>query len=165
MVKAFRDMKYEQCKAEACLYYAWTVFGLILWVTWVNDCLVVGNPEGVKVTKERLMARFDCDEVGSMDEYVGCKLERNFEDRWIKITQPVLLQSFSDEFGVTAENAPGTPAEPGSVLVAGEEADELSPVRKSKYQTGAGKLLHMMRWSIPDILNAVRKLSCFMRGK
>ena len=31
-------------------------------------------------------------------------------------------------------------------------------------QTKVGKLLHMMRWSRPDILKAVRELSKFMSG-
>ena len=41
---------------------------------------------------------FDCDEVGKLNEYVGCKINFNQEEGWIKLTQPVLLQSFEDEF-------------------------------------------------------------------
>ena len=32
------------------------------------------------------------------------------------------------------------------------------------YRSGVGKLLHMMRWSRPEILNSVRELSRFMSG-
>ena len=35
--------------------------------------------------------------------------------------------------------------------------------KQKKYISGTGKLLHMMRWSRPDILNAVRELSKHMK--
>jgi hypothetical protein len=61
--------------------------------------------------------RFDCDIIGNMNEYVGCKLEQNKEKRWIKFTQPVLLQSYTDEFNLPDELQPTTPAEGGPILV------------------------------------------------
>jgi hypothetical protein len=44
------------------------------------------------------MSLSDCDDVGPMVEYIGNKIE--FGKNKIKLTQPVLLQSFVDEFGV-----------------------------------------------------------------
>eukprot|EP00979_Chaetoceros_neogracilis_P018749 scaffold11121_cov544-Chaetoceros_neogracile.AAC.1 len=38
---------------------------------------------------------FECEDVGDFDEYVGCKISR---DEGFKFTQPVMLQSFKDEF-------------------------------------------------------------------
>jgi hypothetical protein len=35
---------------------------------------------------------------------------------------------------------------------------------QKRYQSGVGKLLHMMRWSRPDTLNSVRELSRFMQS-
>ena len=40
LLKAFYDMCYKQSKADPCLYYQWTSIGLILWISWVDDCLV-----------------------------------------------------------------------------------------------------------------------------
>jgi hypothetical protein len=56
--------------------FKWNHHGLVVWVSWIDDCLVIGNDEGVTHTKNQLMNRFDCDEVGHMDEYVGCKIDR-----------------------------------------------------------------------------------------
>jgi hypothetical protein len=44
--------------------------------------------------------KFDCNKIGNMDKYVGCKVDRNFDDKSIKLTQPVMLQSFVDEFSM-----------------------------------------------------------------
>jgi hypothetical protein len=42
------------------------------------------------------------------------------------------------------------------------EDKKLSQDGQKVYRSGVGKLLHVMRWSGPDILNAVRELSHFM---
>ena len=89
-------MLFDHSKADPCLLYKWTKSGLILWVTWVDDCLVCGKKEGVLTSKKQLMDRFDCDEIGKLTEYIGCKIDRG--NGWMKLTQPVLLQSFEDEF-------------------------------------------------------------------
>ena len=78
----------------------------------------------------------------------------------MRLTQPVLLQSFKDEFELPDEETPATPAVPGSVLIDGEI--DTNQKELSSYRTGVGKFLHMARWTRPEILNAVRELSRFM---
>lgn len=39
-VMAFRHMTFERSKADPCLFFKWTEHGLVLWVTWVDDCLL-----------------------------------------------------------------------------------------------------------------------------
>ena len=76
----------------------------------------------------------------------------------MKITQLVLLQSFKDEFQLP-DKAHNTPAEPGQVLHEAKEGEILGDEEQTKYRSGVGKLLHFMRWSRPQIWNAVRELT------
>ena len=69
LLKAFKAMNFERSKADPCLYFAWTEHGLVTWVSWVDNCLVCGSAEGVRIAKAQMMEQFDCDEVGNMDEY------------------------------------------------------------------------------------------------
>ena len=128
--------------ADLCMYYSWTMTGPVIWLKWINDCLIAGNEDGVKAAKEQMKQRFDCDDVGTLTEYVGCRVDRNKNS--IKFTQPVLLQSFEDEFGCTG-NKVKILAETGSVLVRNEH-NSLSEVEQFKYYSGVCKLLHMMGW-------------------
>jgi hypothetical protein len=93
-----------------------------------------------------------------MKEYIGCKIDR--KPGQLKVSQPVLLQSLIDEFDLPDDNYPSTPAEPGSILMSGEM---ITMTEQSKYRSGVGKLLYLMRWSRPDIMNSVRELSRFMQ--
>ena len=161
LLQCFKSMGFDRSKADPCLYFKWTIGGLVLWLSWVDDCLAVGSLDNVNKAKKQMTDRFDCDVIGNMDEYVGCKVEYNRRERWIKLTQPVLLQSFKDEFELP-ESVPSTPAEPGQMLLSGDEESPLKASDQKTYRKGVGKLLHMMRWSRPDILNSVRELSKYM---
>jgi hypothetical protein len=60
------------------------MYGLVLIVTWIDDCLIVGNDKAAIAAKEQLKARLECDDVGELNEYIGCKIERT--DEYIKLT-------------------------------------------------------------------------------
>ena len=71
-----------------------------------------------------------------------------------------MIQSFMDDFQINNEER--IPASPGQVLLRCEDDYSINEKLIKKYQSGVGKLLHMMRLSQPDILNAVRELSKHM---
>jgi hypothetical protein len=79
---------------------------------------------------------FDWDEVGMMKEYIGYKNEHDQEGGWMKITQPVLLQSLQAEF--TLLNAVLVLlAVPGDVVTKGD--DDSTAGEKGYYRKGVGK--------------------------
>ena len=118
--------------------------------------LCIGCPKDVEESKNAFMKLFDCDDIGEFKEYVGCKITR--DDKSIKFTQPVLLQSFKDEFELPNRNYE-TPGEPGKVLTKVIEGTEVDNKMQTEFRSGVGKLLHLMRWSRPEIWNAVRECS------
>jgi hypothetical protein len=46
----------------------------------MDDCLVVGSKKNIKNAKQKIINCFDYDIIGNMDEYVRCKLERNWKE-------------------------------------------------------------------------------------
>jgi hypothetical protein len=108
------------------------------------------------------MSLFDCDDAGYMKEYIGNKIEMG--DGMIKMTQPVLLQSFVDEFEVSENCHVNLPAKAGQVLIKGKEEDIMSNQMMTKYRLGVGKLRYLATWSRLDILNTVREVSRHMKA-
>jgi hypothetical protein len=117
-----------------------------------------GPTDEVPAESQEFNKRFECDDVGEVDEYVGCKITRNMKDNSFKFTQPVLLQSFEDEYELSDRN-PKTPAEASTVLVHAATDETVGKKEHTYYRSGVGKLLHMSRWSRPEIQNAVRELT------
>ena len=146
------------------MYHRWTENGLNLWISYVDDCLNVGHPKDVEEARDRMLQEFDCDDIGKFEECIGCKIDINREERSLRITQPTLIQSFEDEFGAKASDGMSTPAIPGSVLKIEEGDKALEGEQLTKHRSGVGKLLHLVKWSRPEIKNVIRDLSRFMTG-
>ena len=158
LLKAMNHMKCNRSDCDPCLYWKHTDNGMIIWLSWVDDCLCIGNDNDVKEAKADIMKLFDCDDIDEFKEYVGCMIEHDMEKRSLVMTQPVMLQSFEDEFDLPAYDY-ASPAEPGKVLEEVHEGQELNPNEQSNFRKGVGKLLHMMRWTRPEIWNSVREVS------
>ena len=164
-MSVINDIKFNRSNADACMYYRWSPRGLTMCISWVDDVLICGPKSDVAAAKKDFGRHFECDEQGELKEYIGCKIDRDKEQRSIKFTQPVMLQSFEDEFNLPEGDPPELPATAGDVLRRAEDASEnIGLTEQSAYRSGVGKLLHMMRWSRPDILNRVRELSRYMSG-
>ena len=103
--------------------------------------MIWGPSEIIPVESKKFTCRFDCDEVGEVREYVGCKVEQNKNDGSIKFTQPVLLQSYKDEFELS-DKKPLTPAEAGNVLMKADKKDAVGKKQHTYFRSGVGKLLH-----------------------
>ena len=153
LLKAIRAMGLKRSKADPCVYFRWSENGLMIWSSWVDDLLSGGHKNDVDEGREKLKTHFDLDEIGELKEYVGCKTVYNKEEGWMLLTQPVLIQSFKDEFELPS-NTYGTPAAPGTVLVEGGEP--LNQEEHAQYRTGVGKLIHLSKFTRRDIQNAVR---------
>jgi hypothetical protein len=156
-------MKFSRGAADPCVYFRWGVDGLVLIASWVDDLLICGCEKAVMNVKKELFSHLKCDDVGELTEYVGCKIVRTANS--IQLTQPVLIQSFQDEFNLPESmKATKTPAPGGQVLMKGVEETMVYDATHSVYRSGVGKLMHLMRWSKPEIWNSVRELSRFFAG-
>ena len=161
--KAMKDMKFRRNTTDPCFNFKWTDNGLVLWFTWVNDNGCAGCSTNVKRAVTEMRSRFECNYLGPMTEYLGYKIDHYRQNRTMKITQPVMIQGFEDEFKLE-DRKRITPTEPGSVLPPAEERNFVGPKDQKYYRNGVGKLLHIARKSKPEIQNATRELSRSVKG-
>ena len=101
------------------------------------------------------MNRFDCDEIGSMDEYVGWQLKCDYYNKTLEFTQTVLLQRFEDEFDWPT----------GYILIKDKHYEGMSEKYQKVYRYIVGKFLHLVKWSIPEYLNSFIEISRLMGKK
>ena len=60
----------------------------MVWLSWIDDCMVWGPQEVIGKESKEFTSRFDCDEVGEVKEYVGCKVDHDKKLRQIKLLNP-----------------------------------------------------------------------------
>ena len=101
-----------------------------------------------------MMKSFDCDDVINIDKYVWCKINRH--DGFL-----VMLQSFSNDFAFL-KRVPTEFKMPGKTLKKSTEEDIDPPEERIYFLNNVGKLVHIIRWSRPDIYNLMQYLTCQM---
>ena len=77
MRQAFTHMKYTRNEADPCMYFKWVDNKMVIWLIWVDDCLITGPKEMVQDAKDQIMDIFECKDIGKLKEYVGCKVEHD----------------------------------------------------------------------------------------
>lgn len=77
LLRTMRKPKYEKSKADLCLYFKWKSGRLSLWLSWVDDLINLGSKEDVKQAVKNMKQEFECDDIGEITEYVGCKIDVN----------------------------------------------------------------------------------------
>ncbi len=78
--KAKRAMQangFKQSNADPCPFFKWRPEGVVIWLTWVDDNLVIAPPSIVEEEKGMMRQHFKCDDIGDSNEYFGCKIDQN----------------------------------------------------------------------------------------
>jgi Reverse transcriptase (RNA-dependent DNA polymerase) len=151
--RTIKAIAFKRSGADPCLYYKWNNGMLMVIVSWVDDFFIAGCEKEVMIVKENIKKHFECDDIRSIQEYFGNKVEIDSDS--IKLTKPVLIQSLKDEFEIPNGEYPNNPGVPGSVLPAVIEGEELGEKDMKTYRSGVGKLLCLVRWSRLKAWNAV----------
>ena len=87
---------------------------------------------------------YKCDNLGYTNEYIRYKIDWNLEEGYVNLTQPVLIQSYGNEFGFYVHGLTlQTRAEKGRILSKGEKL--VLPGNHKKYRTQVDKLLNTFR--------------------
>ena len=60
LVKQMTDHEYQRSKVDPCLYFVWKEGRLVVWVSWINDLLIIGEKLDIEQIKSDLNDAFVC---------------------------------------------------------------------------------------------------------
>ena len=58
LLDAMKKLGFKRSLCDPCVYYKWTTNGLVLWISWIDDILCVGNHDDVMEPKNEFMKIF-----------------------------------------------------------------------------------------------------------
>ena len=74
--------KHKRNNADPCMYYSWdSSDNGAIWISWNDDNLCIGNRKVVEREVKKLSDIFKVDNVGTIEEYVGCKIDID-QEKW-----------------------------------------------------------------------------------
>ena len=133
LLKIMKNMGHTHSIADPCMFFFRNNAGeFLLLLSWVDDNLLVVILDVVKVKGKKITREFEIDDVSELKEFIRCKVEINKSVRLAKFTQPVMIQSFQNEFG-TGKKKHVAPPEMITMLKKLEPDKILANKDQSKY--------------------------------
>ena len=113
-----------------------------------------------EVQVEKVKKTFEVDDVGPLEDYLGCKLAFDWERRSCKLTQPVHIKSMKDKHNANDVPAVTLPAQGEKVLPKNyTDSKILDKEEHKEYREIVGRIMHMTAWTRPDVAKAIREAS------
>jgi Reverse transcriptase (RNA-dependent DNA polymerase)/gag-polypeptide of LTR copia-type/Integrase core domain/GAG-pre-integrase domain/Zinc knuckle len=144
--------------ADPCLYMIKFKDATTFVLVHVDDCLVVGNSDGVLYAKGLIKSLFDVKDFGTAGTFLGLDVVRDRAARNLWLGQPRYVQSIIDQFNLGKCNPRVAPLDTGSQLTSNGEMLGLDV----PYSALVGSLLYLATNTRPDISHAVGLLSRFV---
>lgn len=131
----------------------------------VDDIKIIG-PKGsgaIQRVKAELAAAFSMVDMGPISFYSGLKVERNRENRTLKLSQPAYIDKILEKFHRYKANSVNTSMKEEALLTPKTDG-EASPSEREKYQGMIGSLMFSMVETRPDIAFATSVASRFSKN-
>lgn len=149
---------FQRSKSDQCLYVRGVGNKKIYLISYVDDILVIGHDlNEIKLVKKSLATGFDMTDGGEITSFLGMKIERNLQQRTMRISQRRYLEALLDRFNMTDCKASFVPMEYRLRLEKGIEENRTS----KPYRELVGCLMYVTLTSRPDLSAAVNYYSQF----
>jgi Reverse transcriptase (RNA-dependent DNA polymerase) len=136
-------------------------------ILYVDDGVIFGTQKIVEQVMKSISLVLKVKDLGEVKNFVGCRLVHSTDGKAIHIFQPKLIKNLEDSFSqyVNTNRKFQTPGATKTVVMRPEKGDNvLSPKDQTRYRSGVGMLLYLVKHSRPDISNAVRELTKVLDG-
>jgi Reverse transcriptase (RNA-dependent DNA polymerase) len=167
-ISILKEIGFVQSIAEPCLLTRSSDKGIVLMVIHVDDCFVVGHTEAVEeiihmIKKSGLEVKVE----KNFTDYLGCEIFVIQDQTKAWMGQQNMINRIEKNFGkfvkgVGFVKTPGTPN--FNLIQPKNDDDKISEDAQKVYRSGVGSLLYLVKYSRPDISNAVRELDKGMSG-
>jgi hypothetical protein len=164
-----KKIGFRQCPSDPCLFFLKNEHGIALLICYVDDCGLAYSSESVKehVLKGIKEHGLNFTVMNTLDDYLSCEIVFNKAKDKAWVGQPHMIKKIAKTFDEEVEGMQkyGTPGTPGQGLTKPKEGDTLMESKmQSRYKSGVGMLLYLVKHSRPDIANAVRELTKCLVG-
>lgn len=117
----------------------------------------------IERVKSKLTSAFSMVNMGPISFYLGLKVQRDRENRTIKLSQPAYIDKVLSKFHLNKAHSVNTPIKE-TVLLEQRTDGEGSPSEKERYQGMEGSLMFSMVETRPDIAFAPSIASHFAKN-
>ena len=161
-----KSIRFTGGDVDPCLLFKKTKNGLVLIGLYVDDLLIIGIDKDIEIMIGDIEKYFKVKVKGDLKDYWSCAIKFNKDGLKAWIGQPHLIKKLQKVFEeeILDKHRCSTPRTPGFMIIRGEDFEKVTKEEQSKYRTGVGVLLFLIKHSHPNIANCTRELSKVLDG-
>jgi hypothetical protein len=162
---SLQNIGFVKCASDNCLMMRNNSEGTVIICIYVDDVCCIGEQNAITTAIKDIEAIYAIKRIGELSEFIGVNIETKGNKMYLSQEDTIkrLEKMFNEEMKNMKEYE--TPASQNDTVMRPIEKEErLSQEGQSKYRSGVGTLLWLMKHSRPDIANAVREASKVMDG-
>jgi hypothetical protein len=163
-VQIMKKIGFKQSDAEPCLLYRKEGKDVVMVVIHVDDCYMIGTKAGLKKTTDQIQQNGLTVKVDtSTSDYLSCEIVFDAGKTKAWLGQPHMVKKLETKYQdliATNRQEYMTPGTPGLNIIRPPTPDDaLDEADQKLFRSGVGSLLQFIKYSRPDVANAVRELS------
>jgi Reverse transcriptase (RNA-dependent DNA polymerase) len=162
LVEALKGCGFEGSPVDPCLWTRNSSSGIVMMAIYVIDCLTIETDTAIDEAIESMKNYgFGLKVENDLTDYLS-KISQDIDQGKAWIMQPHLIRHLRERFGEEVQDmkhysTPGTPR--FKIVRPNDEIDGVNAMMQSRYRSGVGMLLYLIKHSCPDIASVVRELS------
>ncbi|KAG7343073.1 reverse transcriptase RNA-dependent DNA polymerase [Nitzschia inconspicua] len=147
----------DNTHTHACVWMRFDSRGIVIFCVYVDDCFITGEREAINGALSDTEKHFETRRMGGISEYIGCTLKEQ-SDGSIIMLQPDLIKGLFKEFEDDVKPLRDVEIPMGQGIQRHQETEEvLSKTNWSKYRSGTGWFLYLIKHPRPDLSNTTRE--------
>lgn len=155
------EIGFQPLGSYNCIYFQKSS-GIIL-VTYVDDFLIVGrNRRKIDVLKEKLRSKFDLEDLGTANYFLGVRIFRDRPSKRIYLCQDAYIKQILERYSLNNSYTVDCPSAAGSAIHMVKFSGVATTQEISEYQSKIGSLLYLAVHTRPDIAYQCSSLSRFL---
>jgi hypothetical protein len=159
-----KSMEFMKSEADFSVYVAQVGDVKFFIVVYVDDLILVCNNQNKLLQiKEELNQKFEMKDLGELHFLLGMEVERNRDERLLRINQIKYLKEILKRFGMVDCKPIGVPLDPKVKLQ--RNANGNDEAKGFPYQQAIGSLMYAMLCTRPDLAYPISVLSQHMANR
>jgi histone deacetylase 1/2 len=160
--KEFGKLGLQASNSDPNLFIGRGVYILLF----VDDMLIIGNRKQVDSIKHEIHRLWNCQDLKAASIYVGFQIERDRQNRTLRIHQTAYTTRLLEKLGMANSNPRDLPVPAGTVLRSTaqdlDKYEELDEDQAAIYRTIVGATIYLSNITRPDIAYATGQLARMM---
>jgi hypothetical protein len=158
---ALEELGFQPCTSDQCVYFNRKT-GILI-VTYVDDMLIIGKDKGkIKTLKRDLATKFEIEDIGPANYFVGVRITRDRERKTISLCQDAYVAKILERFQMEDCHLVDTPmtARANKFMIPYDKQASKDDIEL--YGSMIGSEMYLVVQTRPDIAYAVSVLSRFL---